>query len=149
MPIRDLASHQARYVTIAELAEYWGVSRQQIYKRIDSGALEAIQLGSRLVRVRTAAALEYERSARVGAAARGSDRGASSRTDKLPKAIGLKRVVQEVGRRMTYVSLVSVRRRSSVLVKQFNHVCDAQICLVPTGHARVHKRCFIRSSRKS
>ena len=66
MPIRDLASHQARYVTIAELAEYWGVSRQQIYKRIDSGALEAIQLGSRLVRVRTTAALEYERNARVG-----------------------------------------------------------------------------------
>ena len=53
MPIRDLASHQARYVTIAELAEYWGVSRQQIYKRIESGALEAIQLGARLVRVRT------------------------------------------------------------------------------------------------
>ncbi len=68
MPIRDLASHQARYVTIAELAEYWGVSRQQIYKRIDSGALDAIQLGSRLVRVRTAAALEYEQRARVGPA---------------------------------------------------------------------------------
>ena len=72
--IRDLASHQARYVTIAELAEYWGVSRQQIYKRIDSGVLEAIQLGSRLVRVRTAAALEYERNARVGSAARSRDK---------------------------------------------------------------------------
>ncbi len=66
MPIRDLASHQARYVTIAELAEYWGVSRQQIYKRIETGALEAIQLGSRLVRVPAAAALEFERKARVG-----------------------------------------------------------------------------------
>lgn len=95
MPIRDLASHQARYVTIAELAEYWGVSRQQIYKRIDSGALDAIQLGSRLVRVRTNAALEYERNARVGAAARGGDEGASSRIDKLPKAIGLKRVLNK------------------------------------------------------
>jgi excisionase family DNA binding protein len=92
MPIRDLASHQARYVTIAELAEYWGVSRQQIYKRIDSGALGAIQLGSRLVRVCTTAALEYERSARVGSTARG-DEGIPLRTLKLPKAIGLKRVV--------------------------------------------------------
>ena len=66
MPIRQLDSHQAYYVTVAELAEYWGVSRQQIYKRIDSGALQAIQLGSRLVRVHTTAALEYERRARVG-----------------------------------------------------------------------------------
>ena len=87
MPIRDLASHQARYVTIAELAEYWGVSRQQIYKRIDSGALEAIQLGSRLVRVRAAAALEYERNARVG----------PSRLDRLPKVIGPKRVIKKSG----------------------------------------------------
>ena len=93
MAIRDLASHQARYVTIAELAEYWGVSRQQIYKRIDSGALEAIQLGSRLVRVRTVAALEYEQSARVGSAARAGDQAVSSRTDQRPKTISLKRVV--------------------------------------------------------
>lgn len=97
MPIRDLASHQARYVTIAELAEYWGVSRQQIYKRIDSGALDAIQLGSRLVRVRTVAALEYERNASVGSAARSKDSGASSRLDKMPKTIGLKRVFKKSG----------------------------------------------------
>ena len=96
MPIRDLVSHQARYVTIAELAEYWGVSRQQIYKRIDSGALEAIQLGSRLVRVRTIAALEYERSARVNAAAR-SDAATASRMDKVPNTIGLKRVIKKSG----------------------------------------------------
>ena len=97
MPIRDLASHQARYVTIAELAEYWGVSRQQIYKRIDSGALEAIQLGSRLVRVRTIAALEYERNARVGSSTRADDDNASIRTSKLPKTIGLKRVDKKSG----------------------------------------------------
>ena len=97
MPIRDLVSHHARYLTIAELAEYWGVSRQQIYKRIDSGALEAIQLGSRLVRVRTSAALEYERSARVNSAARGNDAAASSRMDKVPNTIGLKRVVKRSG----------------------------------------------------
>jgi len=84
MAIRDLVSHQARYVTIAELAEYWGVSRQQIYKRIDSGALEAIQLGSRLVRVRTAAALEYERRARVDPA-RDRDEAAVSAPKRRPR----------------------------------------------------------------
>jgi excisionase family DNA binding protein len=97
MAIRDLASHQARYVTIAELAEYWGVSRQQIYKRIESGALEAIQLGSRLVRVRTTAALEYENSARVGPAASSSNDAASIRIDKLPEAIGPKRMFKKSG----------------------------------------------------
>ena len=96
MAIRDLSSHQASYVTIAELAEYWGVSRQQIYKRIDSGALDAIQLGSRLVRVRTAAALEYERRARVGLAAPGAGK-AESRVETLPKAIGPKRVINKSG----------------------------------------------------
>jgi excisionase family DNA binding protein len=65
MPIRDLATHTTRYVTIAELAEYWAVSRQQIYKRIESGALEAIQLGSRLYRVPASAALDYEHRAAV------------------------------------------------------------------------------------
>ncbi len=97
MAIRDLASHQARYVTIAELAEYWGVSRQQIYKRIDSGALDAIQLGSRLVRVRTGAALEYERNARVGSAPRVSDQNVMPRTDQRPKTITLKRVIKKSG----------------------------------------------------
>ena len=86
MPIRDLAAHPARFVTIAELAEYWAVSRQQIYKRIESGALEAIQLGSRLYRVRTAAALEYEQRAMVG-----------QKTDKLPRTIGLQRVSRKSG----------------------------------------------------
>ena len=42
MRIHDLAAHPTRFVTIAELAEYWAVSCQQIYKRVDSGALEAI-----------------------------------------------------------------------------------------------------------
>ena len=133
MAIRDLASHQARYVTIAELAEYWGVSRQQIYKRIDSGALDAIQLGSRLVRVRTAAALEYERSARVGSAARAADQGVVVANRQAAEGDRPEARHQEVGCRMTYVSLVSARRRSSLLVKQLDHVCDAHICPVPTG----------------
>ena len=78
MAIRDLAAHPAPYVTIAELAEYWAVSRQQIYKRIDSGALNAIRLGARLYRVRTTAALQYEQRATVG-----------QRLDKLPRTIGI------------------------------------------------------------
>jgi excisionase family DNA binding protein len=84
MPIRDLASHTARYVTIAELAEYWAVSRQQIYKRIESGALEAIRLGTRLHRVPTSAALDYERRATVG-----------PNIDKLPRVIGAQRVARK------------------------------------------------------
>ena len=92
MAIRDLASHHAHYVTIAELAEYWGVSRQQIYKRIEAGALDAIQLGSRLVRVPAAAALEYERCARVATGkSRTQDKVISSTLNKLPKTIAAKR----------------------------------------------------------
>jgi excisionase family DNA binding protein len=86
MAIRDLAGHTACYVTIAELAEYWAVSRQQIYKLIESGALEAIRLGLRLYRVRTSAALEYERRAMVGQA-----------LDKLPRTIGVQRVARKSG----------------------------------------------------
>jgi excisionase family DNA binding protein len=97
MPIRDLAAHPAQYVTIAELAEYWAVSRQQIYKRIESGGLEAIRLGLRLYRVRTRAALEYERRAAVTVAARENSNQPSKTDsthwrDKLPPKIGLQRV---------------------------------------------------------
>jgi excisionase family DNA binding protein len=59
--IHDLASHSAPYVTIGELALYWGVSRRQVRKYIDAGKLEATMLGPRLVRIRTDAALELER----------------------------------------------------------------------------------------
>jgi excisionase family DNA binding protein len=65
MPIVDLATHPTPFVTIAELAKYWCVSRRHIHKRIESGALAAIQLGSRLYRVRTQVALEFERQASV------------------------------------------------------------------------------------
>jgi excisionase family DNA binding protein len=89
MRIRDLATHPMRYVTIAELAEYWAVSCQQIYKRIDSGALEAIQLGSRLYRVRTTAALEHERRVRVV-----PDYVSELKADQLPRTIGVQRVLK-------------------------------------------------------
>jgi excisionase family DNA binding protein len=87
MPIRDLTSHTARYVTIAELAEYWSVSRAQIYKRIESGALEAIKLGPRAIRIRTVAALKYERDASVKMAA-----PLPPTKKDLPATIGFQRV---------------------------------------------------------
>ena len=61
MRIRDLATHPGRYLTVAELAEYWAVSRQQIYKRIESGALATIRFGVRCYRIPTGSALAFER----------------------------------------------------------------------------------------
>jgi len=63
MPIESLASHPRRYVTVAELAEYWSVSQKQIRKHIRDGAVEAIRLGPRLYRVHISAAIEFERHA--------------------------------------------------------------------------------------
>jgi excisionase family DNA binding protein len=60
-PLRDLASHLATYVTVTELAEYWMISRKQIYKQIEEGYLPAIRLGPRLLRIRTSDALLFER----------------------------------------------------------------------------------------
>ena len=69
MRVNDLQSHPEPYVTVAELAEYWLVGRKQIYKQIDAGTLPAIRLGPRLLRIRTADALTFERSANMRAAA--------------------------------------------------------------------------------
>ena len=65
-PIPYLSSHSGRYVTTSELAEYWAVSRKQIYKQIEAGTLPAIRLGPRLFRIRTQDALEFEESAKIG-----------------------------------------------------------------------------------
>jgi excisionase family DNA binding protein len=65
MPIRDLSTHQVPYVSVGELANYWNVSRKQIYKQIDAGTLEAIRLGPRLFRIRTSVAREFEERARM------------------------------------------------------------------------------------
>ena len=65
MPVKDLQSHSDPYVTVAELAEYWLVGRKQIYKQIEAGTLPAIRLGPRLLRIRTADALEFERRANM------------------------------------------------------------------------------------
>ena len=65
MIIRSLSDHPSPYVVVAELAEYWGVSRRQIYTLVQTGALEAVRLGPQLVRIPRAAALAFERSVEV------------------------------------------------------------------------------------
>lgn len=61
----NLEGHGERYVTVAQLATYWQVSRRQVYKQIEAGTLEAIRLGPRLYRVSTAKALEFEERAQM------------------------------------------------------------------------------------
>ena len=67
--LQNLKSHDAAYVTIGELAEYWRISRKQIYKQIEAGTLPAIRLGPRLLRIRTVDAIEFERRANMQAPA--------------------------------------------------------------------------------
>jgi excisionase family DNA binding protein len=71
--IRTLQEHPDSYVTTSELAEYWMVSRSQIYKHIDAGTLKAIRLGPRLLRISRADALDFERRAKLGAGDNQSD----------------------------------------------------------------------------
>jgi len=63
--IRNLVEHPDPYVTTSELAAYWMVSRKQIYKQIEAGTLKAIRLGPRLLRISTAEAIEFEKSAKM------------------------------------------------------------------------------------
>jgi excisionase family DNA binding protein len=65
MSIRDLSTHPAPYVSVAELAEYWQVGRKQLYKYMDAGSLAAIRLGPRLFRIRTTDARVFEERARL------------------------------------------------------------------------------------
>jgi excisionase family DNA binding protein len=65
MNVKDLQLHSEPYVTVGELAEYWLVGRKQIYKQIEAGTLPAIRLGPRLLRIRTADARAFERSANM------------------------------------------------------------------------------------
>ena len=64
--LRSLQQHTEPYVTTSELAEYWMVSRSQIYKHIEAGTLKAIRLGPRLLRISTSDALDFERRAKLG-----------------------------------------------------------------------------------
>jgi excisionase family DNA binding protein len=65
MAIVELSSHPRPFVSIRELAQYWGVSRHDLYKQIDAGTLPAVRLGSRLYRVRTADAVRFAICARL------------------------------------------------------------------------------------
>jgi excisionase family DNA binding protein len=65
--IRDLRTHPEPYVTTSDLADYWGVSRKQIYKQIDAGTLGAIRLGPRLLRISAVEARRFEVIARMSA----------------------------------------------------------------------------------
>jgi excisionase family DNA binding protein len=59
-PVRDLTSHQKQFVTEADLAHYWGVSRRHIHKQIEQGDLPAMRLGPRSIRVATRDAIDFE-----------------------------------------------------------------------------------------
>ena len=65
MPIEDLNSHPFAYVKVRDLAAYWAVSPNQVYRQIRSGALEALRFGPRVYRVSTESARRFERSSAV------------------------------------------------------------------------------------
>jgi excisionase family DNA binding protein len=60
-----LQTHPDPYVTTTDLADYWGVSRKQIYKQIDAGTLTALRLGPHILRIHTAEAIRFERIAKM------------------------------------------------------------------------------------
>jgi excisionase family DNA binding protein len=82
--IMDLQTHSEPYVTTSDLADYWRVSRKQIYKQIEAGTLRAIRLGPRLMRISTAEAIRFEEMAKMSppsdhpAASRNTGGGADS-----------------------------------------------------------------------
>lgn len=63
-----LQTHPDPYVTTTDLADYWGVSRKQIYKQIDAGTLTALRLGPHILRIHTAEAIRFERYAKMSPA---------------------------------------------------------------------------------
>jgi hypothetical protein len=63
--ITNLRTHAESYVTTSGLADYWQVSRKQIYKQIDAGTLVAIRLGPRSLRISTAEAIRFEEIAKM------------------------------------------------------------------------------------
>lgn len=80
--IRKLQSHPLPYVTTSELADYWKVSRKQIYKQIGGGMLKAVRFGPRLFRISTADAIEFERFAKMAPQAEKDSKRADARTGK-------------------------------------------------------------------
>ena len=84
--LQNLKSHQAAYVTIGELAQYWRISRKQIYKQIEAGTLSAIRLGPRLLRIRTVDAIDFERRANMQSTPVDSERDESERDGSTPES---------------------------------------------------------------
>lgn len=86
MPIKDLDTHPAAYVTVADLAAYWAVSDRQIYRFILGGVLQAMRLGPRAFRVRTEDALKFEEqhSSLGGEVFEGMSTGRTDRLVKFP-----------------------------------------------------------------
>ena len=78
--IRKLQDHPLPYVTASDLADYWKVSRKQIYKQIGGGRLKAVRFGPRLFRISTADAIEFERSAKMTPDAEKDSKRADART---------------------------------------------------------------------
>jgi excisionase family DNA binding protein len=63
----DLTSHTAAYLTVSELAQHLHVSRRQILKQIQTGALPALRFGPRIYRIHVDAARDFERRSLVHA----------------------------------------------------------------------------------
>lgn len=60
-PLSDIFHHPESFVTVGQLADYWHISRRQVLKLIESGALEAVRLGPKTYRIPTRAAADLER----------------------------------------------------------------------------------------
>jgi DeoR/GlpR family transcriptional regulator of sugar metabolism len=60
--ILDLDRHDEPYVSVAELARYWGVSDDMIRRDIEKGALKVMVVGSsQVIRIPIAEARRYGR----------------------------------------------------------------------------------------
>ncbi len=63
MRLHDLVTHPSHYLSVAQLCEYWALSRNEIYKQIEAGTLPVVRLGPRLYRVRKEEAIRFEQRA--------------------------------------------------------------------------------------
>lgn len=59
--LADVLTHDESFVTVGQLADYWHISRRQVLKLIETGALEAVRLGPKTYRIPTRAAADLER----------------------------------------------------------------------------------------
>lgn len=57
-PIRDLRTYPKKYVSLLQLAEYFGITRRTIYHHVDKGALRVVKRGG-VIRVRIEEACNY------------------------------------------------------------------------------------------